>query len=222
MEALKLFADDDIINIRARLHEQERIIERTINGWHECGRALEVVRAERLYRLDHPTFEAYTVHRWGIKKSEAYDRIKVAKVADTVAPKQTMTRSAADALNDYPGEEFRKRVWDRAKAEVPNPTGEDIQYFASLELLEDAEKVPVKDQRAVVDQRAKSRAKAASVAAKRERMKDLQTKALRRVPQAADLLEELAALPKFARLADVARRQRALANEVRVLLAGRG
>jgi hypothetical protein len=51
---------------KARLHELERVIERSIQSFLECGRALLQVRDEELYRPLYASFEDYLLKRWAI------------------------------------------------------------------------------------------------------------------------------------------------------------
>lgn len=51
-----------------------------------AGKALATIRAARLYRETHSTFEAYVEERWGMKKSHAYRLIEAWPVAAAVSP----------------------------------------------------------------------------------------------------------------------------------------
>jgi hypothetical protein len=52
-----------------RLAELEATVEKHIGGFREAGTALAEIRASRLYRMTHDTFDAYLSGVWGIKKS---------------------------------------------------------------------------------------------------------------------------------------------------------
>ena len=54
--------------LKARL---EKVIERGIQQFLEVGMALSELRSKRLYRVTHPTFEAYVRDRFGLARSSA-------------------------------------------------------------------------------------------------------------------------------------------------------
>jgi len=67
---------------KSRLTELESIVERTLDGFLECGRALSEIRSRRLYRRDFPDFESYCKTRWGIGHSRANELIRSTQIAD--------------------------------------------------------------------------------------------------------------------------------------------
>jgi hypothetical protein len=47
------------------------VVDRTIASFIECGTALAEIRDRRLYRDEHPTFEAFVLDRWAISARRA-------------------------------------------------------------------------------------------------------------------------------------------------------
>jgi hypothetical protein len=67
---------------KARLHELERVIERSLQSFLECGRALLQVRDEQLYRPLYASFGDYLVKRWGITYSQGASLMRSTLVAE--------------------------------------------------------------------------------------------------------------------------------------------
>ena len=65
---------------RFQLHAHETTIERGLSTFVEVGEALLAIRKGRLYRLKHPTFEAYCDQRWGISRSRAYQLMEASEI----------------------------------------------------------------------------------------------------------------------------------------------
>jgi hypothetical protein len=57
---------------QARFRELESVVERTLDGFLECGRALIEIRNKRLFRQEFATFEDYCVKRWGFSGSRGH------------------------------------------------------------------------------------------------------------------------------------------------------
>ncbi len=51
-----------------------------------AGKALQVIRDARLYRVTHPTFAEYVDQRWGMKTSQAYRLIEAWPLAQALSP----------------------------------------------------------------------------------------------------------------------------------------
>lgn len=62
----------------------ERRIERGLQTFHEVGTALLEIRDKRLFRLTHPTFEAYCRERWGLERARAYQLMGAAEVVSVL------------------------------------------------------------------------------------------------------------------------------------------
>lgn len=71
---------------RERLAALEPIIERGVAAFIEAGFALREIRDARLYRVTHPTFEAYLRARWGWSRAHGYRMIDAAAVAEALSP----------------------------------------------------------------------------------------------------------------------------------------
>ncbi|MGA4803587.1 hypothetical protein [Streptomyces lavendulocolor] len=65
--------------------------ERAVHGMHAAftvaGKALATIKAARLYRETHGTFEAYLIDRWGMKRAHAYRLIEAWPVAAALSPR---------------------------------------------------------------------------------------------------------------------------------------
>jgi len=76
---------------KERLQECETVLHRGLSTFFEVGSALLTIREGRLYRVGHPTFEAYCHERWGIGRSYAWrvmgaaERLKLLPSAGKVA-----------------------------------------------------------------------------------------------------------------------------------------
>jgi hypothetical protein len=66
------------------LERCEAIIERGLKTFFEVGSALLRVRDLRLYRVDHPTFEAYCQERWDFSKTYANNLIAATSVRNNL------------------------------------------------------------------------------------------------------------------------------------------
>ena len=67
-----------------RLKELESVIERGLSTFVEVGRALAVIRQERLFLATHSAFKAYVADRWGFGDQSAYARVYASQVADAI------------------------------------------------------------------------------------------------------------------------------------------
>jgi hypothetical protein len=64
----------------------EETIARGLQTFTEVGQALARIKAQKLYRASHDSFEAYCKERWGFARAHAYRLINAAKVAENVSP----------------------------------------------------------------------------------------------------------------------------------------
>lgn len=62
------------------LAELVTTVDRTVASFVECGQALAEIRDRRLYRAEHPTFEAFVLERWGITARRARQLMASASV----------------------------------------------------------------------------------------------------------------------------------------------
>ena len=75
-----------------RLHEHEAAIERSLSelGWH-----LRAIRDERLYRLEHATFEDYCRQRWNYSRQYVNKQIAAAEIIDAL-PVETIVSTPTE------------------------------------------------------------------------------------------------------------------------------
>lgn len=71
---------------RTQLHEAERLISRGIRSFLEVGRALAVIKEQRLYRSSHPSFSAYLKDRWGFNRAHGYRLLNSVQLLDELRP----------------------------------------------------------------------------------------------------------------------------------------
>jgi hypothetical protein len=101
---------------RSRLRSLEETIEHKRKDYFEVGLALAEIRERRLYRFEHPTFEAYCRSRWNWSRSYAHRVIDAALTAAALPPEQRPeTESQARELARVVPE-HRAEVLARARA----------------------------------------------------------------------------------------------------------
>jgi uncharacterized coiled-coil protein SlyX len=112
-------SDDEV----DELQRCEAIIERGLKTFFEVGAALLRVRDLRLYRIDHPTFEAYCQERWDFSKTYANNLIAATSVRNnltTIVVKQLPANEAqARPLAKLKDPEQQREAWERAVATAP-------------------------------------------------------------------------------------------------------
>jgi hypothetical protein len=222
MSALKLFHDVTELNPidrKARLKKDEQELEVCLAGYLNAGGILDRMRERRDWYPKWPTFEAYTLQKWGISDGEAYKEIKRAKTAAAVteAGAAPPPRPAAQALADYADDpKFQKAVWERASEEKEKPTARDIQFHASQLLLEDARNVPVKVQATVARKGAQALSDSAKRAATKEEIADQKEKALRWAGKLVALFREMESSGHFGRSLGLAADMEMVLGKVRV------
>jgi hypothetical protein len=69
-----------------RLKELESVIERGRKTFVEVGYTLAEIRAGRLYRQTHATFEAYCAEQWGWTRQRSYQLMNAATVVRLLPP----------------------------------------------------------------------------------------------------------------------------------------
>src|ERR1043166_4137824 len=65
---------------QTRLKELERTIDICLPAFVAVGKALLQIRAEKLYRFQFDTFEAYCRQRWSLEHSHAHQFMRAAEV----------------------------------------------------------------------------------------------------------------------------------------------
>ncbi|WP_189103410.1 hypothetical protein [Deinococcus knuensis] len=118
---------------RLRLHELE---EQVIVGTHAgilAGRALKAIQAERLYRAQHDTFEAYGQARFNLSRARLYQLIDFATIHDEARALDIHVSSErmARALGLVPPDDYQL-VLDvtRSVTGKDRPSSADVQAVA--------------------------------------------------------------------------------------------
>jgi hypothetical protein len=75
--------------IEQRLYERDErqrceveMVDCGLKAYVQVGRALRTIRAKRLYRETHATFEDYCRERWGLSTRRAYELIRYAEMLE--------------------------------------------------------------------------------------------------------------------------------------------
>jgi hypothetical protein len=72
---------------KSDLEQLEEVLRRTRgkeSEFYDQGKALEAIRARRLYRQTHGTFEHYCSNKWDLSRGTAYQLIAAARVVDNL------------------------------------------------------------------------------------------------------------------------------------------
>lgn len=109
---------------RIALTDCERRIEQGMKTFIEVGMSLAAIRANKLYRAEHPTFEAYCSARWNFTGRRGRQLIEAAEIG-TVVPIEN--ENQARALAKVPEPE-RAEVWrETVERTGGKPTGEAVR-----------------------------------------------------------------------------------------------
>ncbi|MEX2598511.1 MAG: hypothetical protein WD533_02535 [Dehalococcoidia bacterium] len=109
----------DVVEYEAPLEElqaYEATIERGLATFVEVGEALEAIRAGRLYRAAHDTFEDYCRARWGLDRTYAH-RVMAAAEVSRMLPigNKPTAESQARPMVGLPVEQAQE-AWSMANA----------------------------------------------------------------------------------------------------------
>ena len=135
-----------------QLATHEATIKSGLKSFIDVGRALAIIKDNKLYRNTHKTFNDYCSDRWKITPSTAYRNIKAANIADTLpvdAPKPTSERQIR-AMAGLP-ENQRSKIWVEAntRAAGRQVTSSDIDNavkdYEDVVLSEDEDGIIVLD-----------------------------------------------------------------------------
>lgn len=122
LEPISLPESRDLIRL-------ECVVEKGRKTFVEVGEALAEIRDRRLYRTEHPTFDAYLDKKWNLSRSRACRIIQAAETVK-VLPTGNKPQSERQArpLAALPPAQ-RVEVWEKAVAASPNgqPTAKDVQ-----------------------------------------------------------------------------------------------
>lgn len=116
----------------ASLAECEGVIRRGIKTFVEVGNALLTIRAQRLYREQFKTFEAYCRERWSISKPHGTRLIQAAQVVQDLVPMGTKPESERQArpltkLPPIEQAEAWKAANEKAESEGRKATAKDVE-----------------------------------------------------------------------------------------------
>lgn len=115
-----------------RLAELVKIVDRGFGSFVEVGIALSEIRADRLYRQTHVTFEAFCQERWQISKTHANRLIQGAEVTENLTPigVKPISESQVRPLAGLPPK-VQQKVWEAAvkSSETGKPTAKDISLL---------------------------------------------------------------------------------------------
>lgn len=132
---------DITITREQRLAEQEAIIEAGLNTFLDVGRALLIVRDERLYEPTYPDFKTYLFERYEVSQKQLYEYMEVAAIADSISSdspigeSETLSIDAYQALGDIEDKVERRAVLQLAKQVKVKPTAPIIR--AAQTVIED-------------------------------------------------------------------------------------
>jgi hypothetical protein len=102
----------------------EHVIAEGIQTFVDVGRALLVIRDQRLYRQSHATFEVYCRERWELSRTYAYQLVEASQVVDHVSAVSDVVpanEAQARPLASLPPER-QVKVWQEAVETAP-PSG---------------------------------------------------------------------------------------------------
>lgn len=117
-----------------QLKECESVIKKGLNTFIEVGNALMIIRDNRLYRLEFPSFEKYCNDKWNLSKMHAYRIINSAEVVNNLESNQLVTpktESQARPLTKLGTPEDQTTAWSdavtTAELEGRNVTAKDVE-----------------------------------------------------------------------------------------------
>jgi hypothetical protein len=108
-----------------RLKQQlETIVERGVREFLTVGLALGELRAKRLYRTTHPTFEAYVKDRFGLSRSTVDGCIRSAQTAQALIESgieipPSVGEATIRPLSALPGSDLKAATWEFVQAIAP-------------------------------------------------------------------------------------------------------
>jgi len=107
----------------------ESVIERGLETFVQVGEALAEIRDRKLYRTEHPTFDAYLDKKWSLSRSRACRLIQAAETVKVLPTgNRPQTERQARPLAALPPAQ-RVEVWQKAVAASPNgqPTAREVE-----------------------------------------------------------------------------------------------
>ncbi len=107
----------------------EKVIERGLETFVQVGEALAEIRDRKLYRIEHPTFDAYLDKKWSLSRSRACRLIQAAETVKVLPTgNRPQTERQARPLATLPPAQ-RVEVWEKAVAASPDgqPTAAEVK-----------------------------------------------------------------------------------------------
>ena len=116
------------------LTQQETIIEKGLSTFVEVGKALTIIRDNKLYREEYETFEKYCQEKYGIQKTHSYRLIETANIINNLSPiggrLPTSERHARPLKSLEP--EVQNAVWqETVEKHGDNITAKKVQEVAN-------------------------------------------------------------------------------------------
>jgi len=123
-----------------KLADNEEVIEKFRKSGLEAGKALRVIRDERLYRQTHKTFEEYLKERWDIERTYGHYLITYAETVENVHNCEQIpeTESQARPLTKLEPEK-QKKVWQKV-VDWSKKTGKQITAKVVEEVVKEETK----------------------------------------------------------------------------------
>jgi hypothetical protein len=109
---------------RALKERLEAVVERGIRQFLEVGLALGELRAKRLYRVSHATFELYVKDRFGLARSTVDGVIRSAQTAQSLRENgvelpATVGEATIRPISALPGDELQAATWEFVQTIAP-------------------------------------------------------------------------------------------------------
>jgi hypothetical protein len=101
---------------QARLRECEATIEQGMATFVEVGQALAEIKAKKLYRDTHGTFELYCKGRWGHGRDWAYKLIGASEAAEKCIGTNTKPNASQAKVLAQAPKEKQAEVWGKASS----------------------------------------------------------------------------------------------------------
>jgi len=127
---------------QGQLQQCETVIAEGLKTFYAVGEALVTIRAERLYRTTHTTFEGYCEERWGIGKSQSNRLMSASRVykaletspigEDGILPSNEAQIRPLTSLHDS---ELQREAWEKTLEAYPDgqaPAREVAEIVRSL------------------------------------------------------------------------------------------
>jgi hypothetical protein len=133
-ESEEAMATELAIAERRQLADCERRIKAGLKTFQEVGSALLEIQANRLYRQDYKTFEAYCRDKWQLPKRTAYHYIDQAKAVNSV-PSLAQSGASASAIEELVKlpETSRADAWEEIqRLHGEHPTAEQVSHYVDL------------------------------------------------------------------------------------------